>query len=81
MKKALISAVATLTLLTGGVAATAVTALPAGASQGCATTVDGLVGGPTGSIDCLRSLVVGGRWCCAPMDGWARAFLGSCTIL
>jgi hypothetical protein len=40
MKKALISAVASLTLLTGGLAATAITAAPASASQGCATTVE-----------------------------------------
>lgn len=32
------------------------------------------------ALACMKGLLFGTRWDCAPSDGWVAAYLGSCTI-
>ena len=54
--------------------------LAVGTTQGFVTLVEN----PTGNvsdIECVRQHLLGKRWECAPSEGMARVYLGSCTIL
>jgi hypothetical protein len=60
--------------------------LAVGFRSGCATTVVvdylGVVSPYSEDevVSCIRNRIMGGRWSCGPTDGWARVFVGSCTI-
>jgi hypothetical protein len=53
--------------------------LEVGATNACITRVENPTGN-VGNLECVRQLLLGTRWECAPNEGMARVYLGSCTI-
>jgi len=53
--------------------------LEVGSTSGCITRVENATGN-VGNFECVRQHLLGTRWECAPNEGMARVYLGSCTI-